>query len=95
MHDKERGVAPSARCARRSTAKARGSPVRWGAWVGWGLWGARCGVGVGGGRRGWPSTEGVGWVGVPSRVRRVVVSTAVAWSACVACVEGDSLKLKL
>ena len=43
-------------------------------------------AGVGGGRRGWPSTEGVGWVGVASRVRRVVVSTAEAWSACVACV---------
>jgi hypothetical protein len=45
---------------------------------GWG--GGEVWRGVGGGCRGWLSTEGVGWVGVASRVRRAVVSTAEARS---------------
>jgi hypothetical protein len=84
--DARRGVARRgaicAACVRVSVdgedaGVGRGVVVEWGAGVGRGLLGARCGMGVGGGRRGWPSTEGVGWVGVASRVRRAGVSTAV------------------
>jgi hypothetical protein len=58
------------------------------AWSGVTEGGAGAGLGrsvagcVGGGCRAWPSTEGVGWVGVSSRVRRAVVSTAGPWPAC-------------